>query len=118
MPSASDNAGAELQGEERELAKKLADIVAKLNAMSEFKTLPHGSRLYRVAKGWETSIIESDPEVTTATTLGEFEKALRHNRGQVFIPEDALISEDGIEQVCQRNGVAKVIFKEVGTKNE
>ena len=97
--------------------KLLDDVavqVAQQNAMERGCTfLPHGSRLFRVDAGWESAMIQRDRGVPSCETLLELEAALRNEDVKViFIPRGARIAEADIEKLCQRNGVAKTLFKE------
>lgn len=93
----------------------VAVAVAHQNAMERgFKLLPHGSRLFPVAPGWESTVISRDNGVAVADTLLTLEKAVRDPESKViFIPAGALLSDGDIEKVCQRNAIAKTLFKEV-----
>ena len=75
--------------------------------------LPHGSRLYFVDKGWETSIIESDPNVRTVATLRALEEAFKDPEvGTIFVPKGALVTLAGVTRICRRYAASKVIYKE------
>lgn len=95
------------------------DIVArqaarlKITEECPVEILPHGSRLYFVAKGWETSIIEKDPNVRVVETLSAFEEALRDPGAEtVFIPEGARVTLPQLVRISRRNAAEKVIYKE------
>ncbi|MBL1148428.1 MAG: hypothetical protein HND56_00305 [Pseudomonadota bacterium] len=93
----------------------VARQAARLRAMEAgpMEILPHGSRLYFVDKGWETSIIEGDPNVRTAATLRTFEEAFKDPEvGTIFVPEGALVTLAGVTRICRRYAVSKVIYKE------
>lgn len=76
--------------------------------------LPHGSRLFQVASGWESNMIRRDKGVAEASTMLEFEAALRDPDVKiVFVPLNAIMTNADIEKICQRNGVTRTIFKEV-----
>ncbi len=93
--------------------EKLAREIARRDALEHFEFLPHNSKLYRVEKSWKTSIIKDDPKVREVGSLLEFERAVcDSNINIIFIPSTALISDDGIIRVCQRNAVGKTILKE------
>lgn len=93
----------------------VALTVAQQNAMERSCVfLPHGSRLFQVEQGWESTMIRKDPNVTTCDTILSFEAALRDPDCKViFIPTGALMTGGDIEKVCQRNGATKTIFQEV-----
>ena len=76
--------------------------------------LPHGCRLFQVASGWESNMIRRDKGVAEASTMLEFEAALRDQDVKiVFVPLNAIMTNADIEKICQRNGVSKTLFKEV-----
>lgn len=93
----------------------VAAAVAHQNAMERgCKFLPHGSRLFEVEQGWESVTIRQDKGVATADTLLTLESAIRDpDNAVIFIPLGALMTERDIERLCQRNGIAKTLFKEV-----
>ena len=94
---------------------EVAAVVAQKNAMDQGCIfLPHGSRLFTVEKGWQSQAIRRDRGVATSETLMAFEAALRNPDVKViFLPADALVTDDDIRRICQRNGVTKTLFKEV-----
>lgn len=93
----------------------VAVAVAHQNAMERAcRFLPHGSRLFEIEQGWESTVICRDESVAVVDTLLLFESALRDpERKVIFIPMGALISDHDIEKLCQRNAIAKTLFKEV-----
>lgn len=109
-----------LSGTEKEAAgASNIDIVARqtarLRAMETgpVEILPHGTRLYFVDKGWESSIIEGDPNVRTVATLRALEEAFKDPEvGTVFVPKGALVTLDGLTRICRKYAAPKVIYKE------
>ena len=95
--------------------EEVAVTVAQEKAMERGPTfLPHGSRLFRTESGWESNIIKHDKGVTSCETLLELEAAIKDPSVKVlFIPVNAIIADSDIEKICQRNGVAKTLFKEI-----
>jgi len=95
---------------------KIAKDIALQKAMEgEFKNLPHGCKLFYVEKGWESKILAEDVKFVKVDTLLSLENAIRDEDNKViFIPIDALITDDNIEKLCQRNAIIKIFFKEVG----
>jgi hypothetical protein len=95
--------------------KDVAVAAAQQNAMERgCKFLPHGSRLFDVEQGWESTMIRGDKGVLVADTLLTLEAALQNADNKViFIPLGALMTEKDIEKLCQRNAIAKTLFKEV-----
>lgn len=93
----------------------VAVAVAHQNAMERgCKFLPHGSRLFAVERGWESAVISRDKGVAVADTLLTLEKAVRDPESKViFIPAGALVCDQDIEKICQRNAITKTLFKEV-----
>lgn len=95
--------------------KEVGVAVAQQKAMERgARFLAHGTRLFSVATGWESTMIRKDKGVATCDTLLTLEEAMHDESVRViFIPADALMTDEDIEKVCQRNGVTKTLFKEV-----
>jgi hypothetical protein len=98
-----------------ELLEKMAAVVAQQNAMERScKFLPHGSRLFEIEQGWESLTVSRDEGVAVADSLLSLERALRDPENKIiFIPLGALMTDQDIEKVCQRNAAVRTIFKEV-----
>ena len=98
-----------------DLMNKVAVELAQQNAMERgCRFMPHGSRLFTVEQGWESTVISGDKGVLVADTLLTLESALRDPESKViFIPIDAAMTESDIEKLCQRNAITKTLFKEV-----
>ena len=98
-----------------EAMDKVGSAVAQQKAMERGPTfLPHGCRLFRIAAGWESQMVKRDQAVVSCETLLDLEKAVQSPDVKVvFIPMNAIIAEQDIEKICQRNGVTKTLFKEV-----
>lgn len=98
-----------------EIVKETALVAAQQKAMKgEFKFLPHGCRLFKVEKGWETTLIRGDDGVLEAETLLGLESALQNADNKViFIPLGALMTDQDIEKICHRNAITKTLFREV-----
>ncbi len=96
--------------------KKVATAVAHQNAMERgCKFLPHGSRLFEVEQGWQSTVIRQGNGVAVADTLLTLEEAIRNPETPViFIPFDAMMTTADIEKLCQRNAIIKTLFREVG----
>jgi hypothetical protein len=97
------------------LMEEVAAAVAQQKAMERGPVfLPHGSRLFHVPSGWEANMIKHDKAVTSCETLLELEAGLKNPDVKVmFIPLNALMTEQDIEKVCHRNGVTKTLYKEI-----
>jgi len=96
------------------MLEDLARTAARQNSMTSFKVLSHGSKLYRVAPGWEGSMIKNDINVRCVKDLRAFEGAVRDpDLVTIYIPIDVAVSEQKIEQICHRYGITKTIYKEV-----
>ena len=93
----------------------VALAAAQLKAMERgCKFLPHGCRLFEVEQGWESTMINRDKSVAVADTLLTLESALRDPENKIiFIPMGALMTDQDIEKLCQRNAIIKTFFKEV-----
>ena len=98
-----------------ETLEEVGAAVAQQKAMERGPLfLPHGSRLFQVASGWESNMIRRDKGVASCETMLELEAAIRDQDVKlVFIPLNAIITNADIEKICQRNGVTKTLFKEV-----
>ncbi len=98
-----------------DLLEKTAVAAAQQNAMERgCMFLPHGSRLFEVEQGWESTVISRDKGVIAADTLLVLEEALRDPENKIiFIPLGALMTDQDIEKLCQRNAIVKTFFKEV-----
>lgn len=94
---------------------EVASVVAQKNAMERpFRTLAHGCRLFQVEKGWESAMLGRDLGIARCDSLLSFEAALRNpDVRSIFIPLGAPVSEKDIEKICHRNGVGKMLFREV-----
>jgi len=98
----------------------IARSAARLRVMETmpYETLAHGTKLYLVDKGWESSIIEDDPKVARVTNLRQFESALQDaDVKTIYIPNDALVTQSQLETICKRNASTKVIYKEGKEQN-
>jgi len=98
--------------------EKLEEVgvaVAQQNAMARgVRHLGHGCRLFSVEFGWESAMIKGDKGVPTCDTMLSLEDAMKNENVKViFIPADALMTDEDIEKICARNGVLKTLFKEV-----
>ena len=102
------------RGQDQETLAAVTQATAQIKAMQgQTVFLPHGSRLFFVAPGWETKTIAADRHVATCKTIMEFQSAMRDEKVRVvFIPADALLVQEDIERVCQRGSAAKTIFSE------
>ena len=98
-----------------EVLEKTAFVAAQQNAMERSgKFLPHGCRLFDVEQGWESLTISRGEGVSVADTLLTLEQALRDPENKIiFIPLGALMTDQDIEKLCQRNAIVKTLFKEV-----
>jgi hypothetical protein len=96
--------------------EELAAFVAQQDAMRHgIRFLPHGGRLFTVPRGWQAGVLRGNPAITACETLLELDAALQDaDTKVVFIPAEALITEQDVEKLCLRNGVAKTIFREWG----
>ena len=92
---------------------KLSREIARRDIMGDFEHLSHGSRLYTLETNWKSSIIIDDFKAREVQTLTEFERAVADpDTDFIYIPSSALITREGIERVCDRNALSKIIFKE------
>ena len=92
---------------------KLSREIARRDLLDNFDFLPHGSRLYTLDNNWKSSIIVDSFDAYRVDTLTELEGAVADPQIDfILIGKSALISREGIERICQRNALSKVIFKE------
>lgn len=98
-----------------EILEEVGVAVAQQNAMERgARHLSHGCRLFSVESGWESAMIKGDKGVPTCDTMLSLEDAMKNTDVKViFIPADALMTDEDIEKICARNGVLKTLFKEV-----
>jgi hypothetical protein len=98
-----------------ELLEKTAAVAAQQKAMERScRLLPHGSRLFEAEQGWESLTISRGEGVAVADTLLSLEQALHNPENRIiFIPLGALMTDQDIEKVCQRNAATRTLFKEV-----
>lgn len=92
----------------------LTQIVAEQAIFrSQYKILPHGSRLFTVNPGWEMDyLLAANPDAVRDTLRG-LEGALRDPEIKtIFMSRAALMSDDDIMHVCARNGVPKNLVRE------
>ena len=111
----SRNGGSLSSSTQQEDMQTIAQSAARLRVMETmpYETLPHGTRLYFVDKGWESSIIDGDPNVREVTNLRDFEEALCDTDIKtIFISEGALVTQSKLKQICKRNAATKVIYME------
>lgn len=74
----------------------------------------HGIRLFEVPSGWQAKAIMADTSVTIVRTLAEIESALQApGQPVIFIPNDAAIDMQKLEEMAHRIGTVKTLFKEV-----
>src|ERR1035437_3542372 len=94
---------------------RAASVAAQQNAMERScKFLPHGCRLFEVEQGWESTMVKRDKSVAVVDTLLALEAALHDPESKIiFVPMGALMTDQDIEKLCQRNAIVKTFFKEV-----
>lgn len=98
-----------------DILDKIAVTAAQQKAMDGGCVfLPHGCRLFHVPQGWESAMIRGDKSVAQCDTLLSLEASVQDPEIKViFLPHDALMTDEDIEKICQRNGATKTLFKEV-----
>ncbi len=107
--------------------QEIARIAARKKAMEgAFEVMPHGSKIYFIAKGWESSMIEGDPKVKCVMTLKDFRDAFCSvDIKTIFIPqsfsksnpEGSIVTMSQIQKVCSQHANNKVIYMEVDKEN-
>lgn len=92
----------------------MAVMLAEQAAMEgSVRLLPHGTRMYDIAEGWESRQLKGVSAV--CGTIGSLEKAMRDpGITHIFMEKAALITDKDIAKVAQRNAVPKLLFREVG----
>lgn len=116
MGAASSQAGhpAGLKPEAAETLRRVSVVLAQQEGMEgRQKFLAHGSRLFYVPSGWQGNALANDDGIAVCTNLRELDGAVRdENKPVIFLPANAMMSEEDIEKVCQRHGVVKTLFWE------
>lgn len=97
-----------------ETLRRVSVVLAQQEGMAgSQKFLAHGSRLFRVPAGWQGNALANDAGVAQCANLRELDAAVRdENKPVIFLPADAMMTEEDIEKVCQRHGVVKTLFWE------
>lgn len=97
-----------------ETMRQVSVAVAQQEAMAgPVQHLSHGTRLFRVASGWQSRAIAADPGVSVCRDLRSLDAAMQdENRPVIFIPFDAMMTGGDIEKVSKRHGVIKTLFWE------
>ncbi|MDD9901787.1 MAG: hypothetical protein OXT65_12495 [Alphaproteobacteria bacterium] len=94
----------------------IAAAAATRNAMEQdCRFLSHGCRLYTIDAGWQSDALRRSGDVAVCDSMLTLEKAMADTAvTSVLIPKGAMLTHAGIERVCRRHGVTKVLFEEVG----
>ncbi len=105
---------AALPADVAETLRRVAVVLAQQEGMAgRQKFLAHGSRLFYVPSGWQGNALANDAGVAVCATLRELDIAMRdENKPVIFLPVDAMMSQEDIERVSQRHGVTKTLFWE------
>ncbi len=114
MPTQAGNPAAEQKPDVAETLRRVSVVLAQQEGMAgRQKFLAHGSRLFRVPSGWQGKALAGDAGVAVCANLRELDSAVRdENKPVIFLPADAMMTEEDIEKVCQRHGVVKTLFWE------
>jgi len=93
----------------------IAVEIASQNAMARgARFLPNGHRLFGVTAGWESASICASGDVDVVDSALALAGALAGPGGRaIFIPADALLSDEAIESVCRRCGTPRTFFREM-----
>lgn len=104
--------------DETSLAAALLPHAARQRAARAFPTRAGFSFFYELDGGWETRILQDDPDVCKAHTARELEEAFTdENVKIIFIPKTSAITKNVALRVCRRHGAGKTVFYE-GKDNE
>lgn len=104
--------------DEKSGAEALLPHVARQRAARTFPTRAGFSFFYELGGGWETRILQDDPEVCKARTARDLEDAFTDGRVKIiFIPKTAAVTKNVALRVCRRHGAGKTVFYE-GKDNE
>lgn len=97
-----------------ETLRRVSVLLAQQEAMTGAQhMLSHGSRLYRVPAGWQSTVVAGDPGVAVCASLRELDAAVRdENKPVIFLPVGAMMTVEDIDQVCRRHGAVKTLFWE------
>ena len=94
----------------------LALALAQQGAMAgPVRLLAHGSRLFWVARGWQSRAIAQAEHTAVCMNLRELDRAMTDpDKKVIFLPETARMTEGDIARVCHRHGAVKTLFWEKG----
>lgn len=106
-----------LAGDQDALGAVAVTLAQQEGMAGPMRHLAHGTRLFRLPQGWQSRAVAEDKAVAVCETLLQLDAALQdENRRVIFLPLHAMMTEEDIERVCQRHGVAKTLFWEVGAE--
>lgn len=116
MGNASSQAELPAQGTAcmQETLRRVMAVLAQQEGMAgRQKQMAHGSRLFYVPSGWQGRALGGAEGVTVCANVRELDAAVRDaNKPVIFLPVDAMMTEEDIEKVCRRHGVVKTLFWE------
>lgn len=93
--------------------KELAQKVARIRALAEPIGTAWGQEIYQIKAGWASTELKEDKNIKCVQTCLEFENAMQKpETTTIFIPKEALITNEKVFEIVQRNGLVKTIFIE------
>ena len=92
---------------------ELAQKIARMRALSEPVGEALGQKVYQMKEGWETDTLKNDKDIKCVMTCSELEDAIRKPETEaIFVPKKALITNEKLFEIIQRNGLSKTVFIE------
>lgn len=95
----------------RLLSKKELEKLARWDVLDQGYQEAGLSRVYQVGNLWVTEALSQISGLKTVQTLGELEQAMRDaDCEEIFIPENAAVTSQGLKQVLERASLGKIIY--------
>lgn len=111
--NAVERIATEPAAEDEEALAALLPYAARQRAARTFPTRAGFSFFYELGGGWETRILQDDPEVCKARTARDLEEAFMDEKIKIiFIPKVSAVTKSVALRVCRRHGAGKTVFYE------
>lgn len=76
----------------------------------------NGSDIYQLQQGWQREIIAADPAVCVVMNTTDFEQAvISPDVSSIFVPHNAVITQELVERILLRNPLSKTVYWEVNS---
>lgn len=96
------------------IQKDLLESIARQDLMLNPVGCVNDSSIYQVSAGWQREKLLGDADVIIVQDALEFEGVLKNpNQHTLFIPKDALLTQEIAERILERNVLSKTVFWEV-----